>query len=208
MSFGPNQAMKDATAKQSQISDLGLANSKAATSAGTGMLNLGNANTQAGTNFFNTILNGNRANTTALMAPNIAAARQGTQDNLTAINNLDPRGGGRSGSLFQTMMAPNHDLTQQFGALRAQAPQFLASTGLAQSGQGAGLMGQGMQGLQLPASVQQNMWGNQNQLQQQKNQFWGQLGGGLFNLATVPLGGATGLGGSSTALGKLGGLFG
>lgn len=207
MSFKPNQAEKDANARQAQIADVGLKNAELATGAGTGMLNLGNANTQAGTNFFNTILNGNRANTTALMAPNIQAARQNAQDALSSATNLSPRGGGRTGSLFETMLAPNRALTEQFNMFRGQAAPQLTQVGLQQSGQGAGLMGQGMQGLSLPANIMGDQRDYQNKLRQQSNQFWSGLGGGLFNLATIPLGGATGLGGSSTALGKLGGLF-
>jgi hypothetical protein len=221
MSFGP-------TAQERQFSG-GLTNagnqatnailpaalqqSGAAFNSGQNLLNMGQGNTAAGTSFFNTLLNGNRQQATQALQPDIDRIRQAQQGTLQAVSTLMPRGGGRSGTLFQLPFQGNAQIQSLYNGIRPAAANTLTQAGLSQTGQGANLFGIGNQGLgvgnqAIGEGIQANAQGlNWAQQQAQRaNQMWAGLGSGLFGLATMPLGGQFGLG--NTALGKLGGLFG
>lgn len=190
MSFKPSQAERDAVAKQNQMADLSLANSKAATAQGNTLFGMGLPQLNSGTGFYQTLLNGNRANTTAALMPNIQQVREGTADALQTANNLMPRGGGRSGALFDLLTRPSGAITGLFNQARVAAPQPLINAGLSATGQAPALFGQGTQSLGLATNTQGDIRDYEMRQRQMKNQFFSSLGSGLFNLATVPFGGS------------------
>ncbi len=149
------------------------------------------------TNFFNTILNGNRQNTTAMLQPDINRVREAQQANLQAASTLMPRGGGRSGTLFSLPFQANSQIQSLYNPLRSQAATGLAGIGgqlaqlgLGEGGLGANLFGIGNQALGTAAGASGNLAGLGLQQKQMSNSLAAGLGGGLFNLATMPLGGS------------------
>lgn len=188
MSFGPSDVTRQG------MSQLGT-NAAQTSASGGNLLNLGNTNTGLGTNFFRTILGGNQANTTAMLQPDIDRLRAGTQNTLQAVSTLMPRGGGRSGTLFNLPFAANTGVQNLFNTARTGAAGVLPQIGAGQTSAGANLFGIGNQAATSEADLGQRQ-------QQISSMLQSALGSGLFNLATLPLGGFGG-----TALGKLGGLF-
>lgn len=204
MSFGPTKETKNAMGNLSTVSAAGMENSAADRARGGSLLNLGGGNVASGTNFFNTLLGGNQANTTALLQPSIDQIRAGNTHALQALSTLMPRGGGRSGTLFDMAYAPQGQIQSLFNSGRLAGAQALPSIGAQQQSLGANLFNIGNQGLGLAANASGNLADISQRQQQMGANFWSGLGGGLFNLATLPLGGGT-LGGA--ALGGIGNLF-
>lgn len=174
MSFGP-------TAQTSQaMSNLGSTSGFASSTAP----NL----FSSGTGYFQNLLNGNANQTQQMLAPDINRIRQGEQQTLQSASTLTPRGAGRSGTLFAQPFAANEQIQNLFNPARAGAAGNLESAG-------SNLFGIGNQSAS-----------NLGQLgiaqQAQTNKLWGQLGQGLFGLATLPFGGGTAANG---LLGLLGG---
>lgn len=197
MSFGPSQAQKNANNTQGGITQQAIANSQNLNNLGGQQLNTGGANVTSGTNFFDTLLHGNAANTSALLAPSIAQNRATNQQQIQAINTLTPRGGGRSGTLFQAGFEPSVANTNLFNTGRIQAAQTLPQIGLAQQGIGTNLFGTGTAALNTGSSSNANLAQQLLQQQQQQNSVLGGLGSGLFGLLTAPFGGG------SSILGKI-----
>ncbi len=191
MSFGPTAGTSQAMSNLGGVSNTANTNSQTEIDQGSNLLNMGTPAVQSGTNFFNTLLNGNRMNTTAMLQPNIDQIRQGTQGQLQALNTLMPRGGGRSGTLFGASYAPQSQIQNLFNTSRTNAATALPQLGLQEQGVGANLFGIGNQPLNTSASASGQLGNLSQQQQQMTNQFWSQLGGGLFNLATTPFGGGT-----------------
>ncbi len=194
MSFGPSNASKAASNNLAGTSNLALNNLyPQVTQAGGNLLNLGNQNTQTGVNFFRNILGGNQAATTSLMQPDIDRIRQANQGTLQSVSTLMPRGGGRSGTLFNAAYAPNQQISNLFNTDRAAAATALPQIGAGQTSAGTGLFGLG--GNALNSATGANSADLNYQLEQQKltNTLWGGLGNGLFNLAMTPFGGGSGL---------------
>lgn len=242
MSYGPSQTEKSATSNQQRLAGTAEGNSsnlfsggntalqsgqnlmgtgQSTINAGAGLLNTGGGNVNSGTNYLNTILHGNQANTSSLLAPDINRIRSANQSQLQSLSTLMPRGGGRSGALFNAAYAPNAQINGLFNGTRTAAATALPQIGLQQQGVGLGqqqvglgqqnvglgqqqvgssLFGLGNQSLGLGQTGNQDVYNNAFQGRQYSNSMWGQLGGGLFNLATAPLGG--------TMLGKIPGLGG
>ncbi len=187
MSFGPSQNVKNnqnqllgesqqATANSAKLNDLGGTN-----------LATGSGNVSSGTNFWNTLLNGNQANTTALLAPNIQANRDQTQQNLQSVSTLMPRGGGRSGTLFGTAMAPTQSLQNLFNTGRTTAAQTLPQIGLAQQGIGTNLFGAGNQALNTGVGATGTNLNSALQVQQMSNALAGGIGSLGMGLALAPV---------------------
>ncbi len=191
MSFGPSQAEKDATKQQQQVTDTAVANSAQQNQAGTNMLALGTGNTNAGTNWFQTLLNGNTANTMATLAPSIQQIRDQNQQQIQALSTLQPRGGGRSATLFSAGYAPVATIQNLFNGVRSSAAQPLISTGLSESGLGSNLYGIGNSALNTGMTGTQNLFSNALDQRKTSNALWSGLGAGLFGLATTPFGGGT-----------------
>lgn len=220
MSFGPSSAEKAATQQQQGVTSTASGNStaeigqgKGLIGQGTNLLNLGGSTVAPATNFFNTMLSGNQANTTAALQPDINRIRDAQQNTLNATSTLMPRGGGRAATLFQTPFAANQQIQNLFNGVRSGAAGGLAGIGLQQQGMGinqqgtgANLMGIGNQPLNTAMTGTQNMFQNAFQQRQLQNQLWSSLGSGLFNLATLPLGGGGGILG--TVMSKLPGMGG
>lgn len=166
MSFGPSQAIKNSQNQQGGITEQANANSGNLNALGDTSLAAGTGNVTSGTNFWNTLLNGNQANTTALLAPNIQQNRDQTQQNLQSVSTLMPRGGGRSGTLFGTAMAPTQSLQNLFNTGRTTAAQVLPQIGLAQEGIGTNLFGAGNNALNTASGSNQalnsSLWQAQN----------------------------------------------
>ncbi len=177
----------------------------AAFGGGERQLNTGTNNTTAGGNFFNTILNGNRANTTAMLAPNIQQIQGAQQGALQGASTLMPRGGGRSGTLFNLPFQGNQAIQSLYSGARSGAGSTLANLGLGQGGLGANLFGAATGGLNSANNANQAMAGLGLQQKQMSNETAAGLGNGLFNLLTFPFGGS---GMTGTAIGGLRSLFG
>lgn len=169
---------------------------------GGNLFNTGMQTTQPGVSFLNTVLQGNRPNTAALLQPNINDITGTQQATLRAINTLMPRGGGRYSSLFGQSLQPQAQIQNLFNPLRGTAATALPQIGLQQTGQGVNLFNLGNQALSTAAGASANIADIGQRQQQINNSLLGGIGGTLFNLATLPLGGAGGLLGTA-----LGGLF-
>jgi hypothetical protein len=204
LSFGTNNTTKTAENNLGGVSNAALNTQfPQVTAAGTNLLNLGGQgvntggqNVTAGTNFLNTVLGGNAANTAALLQPNIDQIRGSASNNLTAINTLTPRGGGRSSALFGQSFAPQQQINNLFNPMRTQAATALPQIGLQQQGvglqqQGLGTNLFGLGNQALSAATGANTSSGQMGLQQQQinNQLMSGLGAGLFGLLTTPFGG-------------------
>lgn len=217
MSFGPSGTTQSgintigaATPKLLDINQQLGQNAGTANAYGQGLLNLGTSNTNAGANFFKTILGGDQAATSSLLQPNIDQIRGGQQQALQAASTLMPRGGGRSGALFNLPLQANSQIQSLFNGARSGAASALPQIGAGQTSVGSGLFGLGNQALGMGAGALGTvgqLGGNLAQIGQTQQQLdqarASALGSGLFGLATLPLGGFGG-----TALGALGGLFG
>ena len=190
-SFGPSQAEKNAQNSLNANAQQASKNSTALFGMGGNNLNAGSGNVQAGTNFFNTLLNGNQANTTAMLQPDIDRIRGANQNTIQSLSTLMPRGGGRSGTLFNESYAPTAQIQSLFNSARSGAAGNLANIGLGQEGIGTNLFGAGNQALNTSTGANQNLFGDAFGQRQYQNQLYGQLGQGLFGLATLPFGGGT-----------------
>jgi len=177
----------------------------AAFGGGQRQLQAGTANTQAGGNFFNTLLNGNRANTTAMLAPDIQRIQGAQQGALQGASTLMPRGGGRSGTLFNLPFQGNQAIQSLYGGARSGAGSTLANLGLGQGGLGANLFGQATGGLNSANNANQAMSDLALKQQQMSDAKAAGIANAVFGLATMPFGGGAMAG---TALGGLGKLFG
>jgi hypothetical protein len=169
MSLGPSNTVKTSENNLGGISQQAT-NQAFPLDIGTGqqLLSQGGQNINSGTNFLNTILNGNQANTTALLQPNISSAAQGNQNSVQALTNLDPRGGGRSGSLFGASYAPTGAITNLFNGARGTAATTLPQIGLAQEGLGTNLFNTGNNALSTATGASTQL-GNLGFQQQQYN---------------------------------------
>lgn len=190
-SFGPSDAEKNATKQQQGVTDQAVTNSTTATNAGTGLLGTGAGTTASGVNWFDTLLNGNTANTASLLAPSIQQSRDQNNQQIQALSTLQPRGGGRSGTLFGAGYAPVASTQNLFNSARSSAAQPLISTGLSESGLGSNLYGIGNSALNTGLTGTQNLFSNAMDQRKYSNSMWGQVGQGLFGLATTPFGGAS-----------------
>lgn len=187
MSFGSSQAVKNSTNTQAGLVQNATANSGAQIASGNTNLNAGTGNINSGTGFLNTVLNGNQANTSALLQPNIDQIRGANQQQLQALSTLSPRGGGRSGTLFNASYAPNQQIQSLFGNARTTAATALPQIGLAQQGIGTNLIGAGNNALNT-ATAGAN-YGAQDQLaiQQRSDNLVGGIGKTLMGLALAPV---------------------
>lgn len=187
MSFGANQATKNATNVQSGLTQQATANSGTEIGQGGTQLAAGGQNINSGTNFLNTVLNGNRANTTALLQPNIDQIRQANNQQLQSLSTLSPRGGGRSGTLFNASYAPNQQIQNLFGQARTTAATALPQIGLAQQGIGTNLIGAGNSALNTGVQGADAVAQNQLAIQKRSDSLLGGLGGFATNLALAPV---------------------
>lgn len=191
MSFGPSAQEKSATQQQQNVTSQAVQNATNANASGTGMLGIGQGNVASGTNFFNTILGGNQANTAALLQPSIDQSRTANQQAIQSISTLQPRGGGRSGSLFSASYEPTRSVQDLFNGARTTAATTLPQIGLQQEGIGTNLFGVGNQALGQGLQGTQDLFGNAFQQRQYQGQQQTALGKGLFSLATTPFGGGS-----------------
>ena len=204
MSFGANNTTKAAENNLGGVSNAALNTMfPAVTAAGGAELGTGGGNVTSGTNFFNTILGGNRANTTATLQPSINQIRQGNAGTLNAISTLTPRGGGRSGTLFNQAFQPSSQIQNLFNTAQSGAATTLPQIGLQQQGIGTNLFGLGNQALGAASGANSSLGNMGLQQQQISNQLAGGIGQGLFGLLSLPTGGAgTSVLGSLLGLGK------
>lgn len=215
MSFGPSNTAKAASNNLAGTSNLALNNLyPQVTQAGGNLLNLGNQNTQSGVNYFRNLMGGNRAATTDLLQPDINRIRDANQGTLQSVSTLMPRGGGRSGTLFNASYAPNQQIQNLFAGARTAGAAALPQIGAGQTGAGANLFGIGSNSLNAATGANTAQLNYQLQQQELTNKLWAGLGSGLFNLAMTPFGGGSGLfglfgggggGGGGNGLGTLAG---
>lgn len=188
-SFGPTATTQQGTQGLTDIAKQATTNSGTELAAGQNLLNMGAPNVTAGTNFFNTLLGGNAANTTAMLQPNIDQIRAGNQNQIQALSTLTPRGGGRSGTLFNASYAPGAQIQNLFGGARTTAATALPQIGLGQQGLGANMFSIGNQPLNTATQANAGIADIGQRQQQMTQQFWSNLGAGAFGLATLPVGG-------------------
>lgn len=191
MSFGPSQAVKNANNTQSGITNQAIANSGTANAEGTSALNTGAGNVNSGTNFFNTLLNGNSANTASLLAPAINQNRATNQNQIQSLSTLMPRGGGRSGTLFNAAYQPSVSTQDAFNSMRGTAATTLPQIGLAQQGIGTNLFNIGNSALNTGAQSNVASAQQLNANQNRSDNLVSGLAGSLFGLATTPFGGGS-----------------
>jgi hypothetical protein len=158
----------------------------AAFTGGQRQLQQGSTNTGQAGNYFNTLLNGNRANTTAMLQPDINRIQGAQQGTLQSASTLMPRGGGRSGTLFQLPFQGNSQIQSLFGGARSGAAGQLGQLGLGQGGLGANLFGAATGGLNSANSANADMVRAALAMKQRSDSLAGGLGGGLFSLLTTP----------------------
>jgi hypothetical protein len=203
MSFGPSN-----TTKSTENNLAGTASTAAnqqyplITAAGANLFNQGQGPIQSGVNWMNTILGGNTANTAAALQPSINQIQGNTSNALTAANTLTPRGGGRSGTLYNTSFAPQAQIQNLFNQARTGAAQALPNIGTTLTGQGANLFGLGNQALSAATGANAPLLQGSLQQEQINNQLISGLGAGLLGLATTPFGGGGAVNG---LLGLIGG---
>lgn len=196
MSFGPSNTAKTAQNNLSGISSTATNQQlPMLNAAGTSATGAGTSDVTSGTNFFNTLLNGNSANTGATLAPSIQQIQGGNANTLNALTTLMPRGGGRSGTLFNQSFAPTSQIGNLFNGARTTAATTLPQIGLQQQQIGANLFGLGNQALGTATGASSALGGQALQSQQMSNQLAAGLGSGLFNLATTPVGGGASVNG-------------
>lgn len=206
MSFGPSQAVKNATNTAAGITNTATANSGNEIASGNTSLNAGAGNINSGTSFLNTVLNGNQANTAAVLQPNIDQIRQANQQQLQGISTLSPRGGGRSGTLFGASYSPNQQIQSLFGNARNTAATALPQIGLAQQGIGTNLVGAGNNALTTATSGAQNGVQAQMANQARSDSIVSGIGKTIMGLALAPVTGGGSLFGSlASGLGSSGG---
>lgn len=155
----------------------------AAFGGGNRQLQAGTNNTTAGGNFFNTLLNGNRANTTAMLAPDINRIQGAQQGALQGASTLMPRGGGRSGTLFNLPFMGNQQIQSLFGGARGGAGSTLANLGLGQGGLGANLFQTGVGGLNSANQANQAMIEAALGMKKRSDSLASGIGSGLMSAA-------------------------
>jgi hypothetical protein len=177
MSFGVSQDYNRAYNNLEGTSNLGLNKLfPAAFQGGQQNTQAGQANTQAGGNFFNTLLNGNRANTTAMLSPNIQQIQGAQQGALQGASTLMPRGGGRSGTLFQLPFQGNQQIQSLFSGARSGAGSMLANLGLGQGGLGANLFQAGTGGLNAANNANSSAIEASLKAKERSDKLWSQIG--------------------------------
>lgn len=185
MSFGGGTDYNRAVNNLGGSSNLAL-NSlfPAAFGGGQQQLGMGARNTGAAGNFFSTLLGGNRANTTAMLQPDINRIQGANQGTLQAASTLMPRGGGRSGTLFQLPFQANQQIQSLFGGARGGAASQLGQLGLGQGGLGANLFNVGTGGLNSANTANEAMVRSALAMKQRSDSLAGGLGSGLMSLAS------------------------
>ena len=234
MSFGAPNATKAAENNLGGISQQATGLSTSLANAGQGLLGQAQPLIQQGSgiiqsglpsleswaNYYNTLLNGNQSNTNALLQPSINTIRGGNQNTIQAMSSLDPRGGGRSGTLFNAAYAPSQQIQSLFNTGRTTGATALPQIGSAISGVGSQLAGLGTNVLGTGAGLfagasnplaaatgANSSMGNLGiQTQQMSNSLFGGLGGGLLGLLTAPQNNANGTSNGSF-LSRLAGIF-
>ena len=219
MSFGPSAQTKQAFSTLGDVGTQAKANSGTAFQQGNNLIGMGSgiasrgaAAMQPAANLFSGLLGGNAAEASRFLAPTIESARGQTQQTLQSLSNLQPRGGGRSGSLFDISYAPQRQAGQLYNQARIAGATALPQIGSAMSSAGStiansgtNLFNAGNTALSTAGQSASNLGQLGLQQQQMSNSLWGGLGKGLLGLATLPFGGGAL---SGTLLGSLGGLFG
>ena len=189
MSFGPTSTTKTAENNLGGVSGQATGLSTALAGQGQSLLGQGASTVAPATNFFTSLLSGDKAATTSALQPSSDQIRGNTQANLQAASTLMPRGGGRSGTLFNLLSSVPSQISSLFNQSRAGAASALPQIGLPQQQIGAGLFSGAGAPLNTASSASGQL-GNLGQQQQQiTNSLWGNLGKGLFGLATTPFGG-------------------
>jgi hypothetical protein len=150
-------------------------------------LQMGQQNTGQAGNYFNTLLNGNRANTTAMLQPDINRIQGAQQGTLQSASTLMPRGGGRSGTLFQLPFQGNQQIQSLFSGARSGAAGQLGQLGLGQGGLGANLFGQATGGLNSANTANDSLVKAALEKQKQSQGIAGGLGQGVGQLASMAL---------------------
>ncbi len=165
----------------------------AAFGAGQQQLEGGAGNVNSGANFFNTVLNGNRQNTTSMLQPDINRINQANQGTLQGVSTLMPRGGGRSGTLFNLPFQAKQQIQGLYGGARAGAAGQLGQLGLGRLGAGQGLFGVGNQALGTGVNASGQIADLGLKQKEMSNKTAAGLANGILGLAMTPFGGGTGL---------------
>lgn len=200
MSFGTNNTTKAANNNLGGVAEAAFPLSSALQGQGQSLIGQGLPDITSGTNFFNTLLNGNQQNTNALLQPSISQIRGANENTLNSISSLAPRGGGRSGTLFNAAYAPSQQIQSLFNQGRTQGAATLPSIGQNLLGTGAGLFSNAVAPLNAVTGASSALGNFGLQQQQLSNQMDQQIASGILGLLTTPFGGGSSTGG---LLGKI-----
>lgn len=192
MSFGTNSLTKNATGQLQNIGTQAGTNSAKQIDTGQDLFSTGGQNTASGTNYFNSLLHGNQADTTNMLSPDINRIRNTNQGAAQSASTLMPRGGGRSGTLFQLPFQNQAQIGGLFSGARSGAAGSLASIGQNQQSMGTALQGIGNNALNTSANADSSLADIGLRQQQMVNSLWSGLGSGVFGLASMGMGGGGG----------------
>ena len=164
--------------------------------------------------YFQQLLSGSPAATTSALAPDISRIRDTSQQALQSTSTLAPRGGGRSGTLFNLPFQQQAQTSGLYNMVRPMAARGLldvgglfGNLGLGTAGVGLGAAGVGTNLLNAGNYAAGTMFGGANNLAMQGAQAGAAGGQGIFDiLRSLPWdkilkGGAGGGGGGGGLIG-------
>ncbi len=154
--------------------------------AGATGLNAGLNNLTPVANWFQTIMNGNKQAVLNQMQPQIAQTEGGLNTALNTASTLNPRGGGRSATLFNAPFDAQKQIAGSYDAARAAAPAGLQSAATAQGALGSSAAGAGAQFGNVGTQANNSLL-NYGLNRQQQNYTQAQSNGGLFGKLISPL---------------------
>ncbi len=137
-------------------------------------------------NWFQTILNGNKAATLNQMQPQIQQVQGGQRTALNTANTLNPRGGGRSSTLFDLPFEAQKEIAGQYAGARAGAPAGLQGAATTEGALGASAGELGSTYGQVGTQANNNLL-NYGLEQQKQAQVQAVQQGGLFGKLIGPL---------------------
>jgi len=139
--------------------------------------------------YFQQLLSGSPAATTSALAPDISRIRDTSQQALQSTSTLAPRGGGRSGTLFNLPFQQQAQTSGLYNMVRPMAARGLldvgglfGNLGLGTAGVGLGAAGVGTSLLNAGNYAAGTMFGGANNLAMQGAQAGAAGGQGIFDI--------------------------
>lgn len=161
---------------------------------GTAGLNTGLNNLAPVSNWFQTIMNGNKQATLNQMQPQIQQTQGGLNTALQTASTLNPRGGGRSGTLFDLPFEAQKQIAGSYDAARAAAPAGAQGAATAEGALGSAAAGAGAQFGQVSNGANNDLLNYGLNQQNQSYKQSQQNGAGFAKLVAPFLGMIPGIG--------------